>query len=74
MKPDWGTANAPEWAMWLAQDANGYWFWYSERPYLGKDGWYLRKYSKFSLATSQLYKAKQWKKSLEQRPDNKDEI
>lgn len=26
----WRTA--PNWAMWLAQDKTGEWFWYAERP------------------------------------------
>lgn len=30
MKPDW--KNAPSWALWLAQDKSGDWYWYASRP------------------------------------------
>jgi len=30
MKPEW--KDAPKWANWLAQDANGDWYWYKEKP------------------------------------------
>lgn len=30
MKPDWKTA--PEWAQWLAMDADGGWRWYAIEP------------------------------------------
>ena len=30
MKPDW--KDAPEWAMWLAMDGDGWWGWYEEEP------------------------------------------
>jgi len=30
MKPDW--KDAPEWAMYLAQDESGKWYWYSHKP------------------------------------------
>ncbi|QHJ83069.1 MAG: hypothetical protein [Caudoviricetes sp.] len=38
-KPNW--CDAPVWAKWLAQDSDGEWFWYSEKPSLpaGKSGW-----------------------------------
>lgn len=31
-KPSW--RDAPEWAQWLAMDAEGKWFWYESKPYL----------------------------------------
>lgn len=31
-KPDW--KDAPEWAMWLAQDEDGKWDFYSEKPFV----------------------------------------
>lgn len=39
-KPHWG--DAPKWAKWLAQDSDGEWFWYSERPFLPAEsaGWW----------------------------------
>lgn len=30
MKPDW--KDAPEWANWLAMDADGKWYWYENNP------------------------------------------
>lgn len=30
VKPKWSTA--PTWAKWLAQDNDGAWYWYEERP------------------------------------------
>lgn len=33
MKPDW--KDAPAWAQYLAQDFNGEWFWYENKPYMG---------------------------------------
>lgn len=38
-KPNW--KDAPKFAKWLAQDSDGEWFWYAERPCLpaGKSGW-----------------------------------
>lgn len=30
MKPSW--SNAPEWAAYLARDADGLWFWYEVQP------------------------------------------
>lgn len=39
MKPDW--KDAPEWAQWLAQDKDGRWFWYQNKPALLDDCWDL---------------------------------
>lgn len=37
MKPDW--KDAPEWAQWLAMDANGFWWWYEEEPVVSEKAW-----------------------------------
>lgn len=37
MKPDW--KDAPDWAMWLAQDTNGDWYWYEIEPTFMGDEW-----------------------------------
>jgi hypothetical protein len=29
-KPDWG--KAPDWANWCAQDQDGQWYWYKNKP------------------------------------------
>lgn len=41
MKPDW--KDAPEWAQWLAMDADGLWAWYASEPrrILDSDMWQL---------------------------------
>lgn len=38
-KPDW--KDAPEWAQWLARDADGEWYWYEKQPIL-VSGWYVQ--------------------------------
>lgn len=30
IRPSWSTA--PAWARWLAQDGDGSWYWYADRP------------------------------------------
>lgn len=37
MKPDW--KDAPEWARWLAMDADGDWFWFEDRPSCNRKAW-----------------------------------
>lgn len=39
MKPDW--KDAPEWAKWLAMDADGHWYWFEGEPKLREDCWRL---------------------------------
>ncbi len=34
-KPKW--KDAPEWANFRAQDANGYWYWYEKKPVIDAD-------------------------------------
>jgi hypothetical protein len=36
MKPDW--KDAPDWANYLAQDFDGEWHWFEERPYYDYSG------------------------------------
>lgn len=38
MKPDW--KDAPEWAMWLAMDMDGEWYWFEKAPVKGMVCWY----------------------------------
>lgn len=35
-KPEW--SEAPEWAMWLAQDFDGAWWWYANEPQVSDTG------------------------------------
>lgn len=65
MKPDW--KDAPEWAQYLALDADGVWYWYEKKPFKlddMTDGWYSR-YGRVEQASS----FAPWRKSLEQRPN-----
>lgn len=52
-KPDW--KDAPEWAEWLAQDADGAWWWFQNEPEQrggGEDGrWHPLTTGKFYRAT-----------------------
>lgn len=36
-KPDW--KDAPEWANWLAGDADGTWYWFKDKPDFDIDCW-----------------------------------
>ena len=64
MKPDW--KDAPEWAQWLAMDANGQWAWHENRPLIRgtikpATEYWTSKGGKQYLATG-------WIFSLERRP------
>lgn len=61
MKPKW--EDAPEWAKFLAMDADGIWFWYENRPFLGSGRFMnnggLAEWARFSP---------DWPSTLESRP------
>ncbi|HPS39448.1 MAG TPA: hypothetical protein PL124_08570 [Candidatus Cloacimonadota bacterium] len=62
-KPDW--KDAPDWAKWLAMDANGIWGWYSNKPTIVDelDGEWFSDTGKWEeVSTSG------WEKTLEKRP------
>lgn len=65
-KPEW--KDAPEWAMWLAQDGDGFWCWFQKKPYLpeGLRDWLWNNGTEYEIAG--LDKAGEWRKSLERRP------
>ncbi len=49
MKPDW--KDAPEWANYLAQYPDGYWFWYEVKPYsMDNGGWYVDGDTRYAFA------------------------
>jgi hypothetical protein len=65
MKPDW--KDAPEWANWLAMDANGTWHYYEHEPEISINpnievwqakGMYRRVFKRF----------KNWQSTREKRP------
>lgn len=58
-KPDW--KDAPEWAQYLAMDADGAWYWYELRPIALRDSWAPN-------GRSQLAAIQPWLSSLESRP------
>lgn len=65
MKPDWNLA--PEWANYLAQDGDGAWWWYENRPKVSKFGpYWTEPRGKFELAAGATYNS--WNNSLEVRP------
>jgi len=67
-KPSWD--NAPEWANWLAQDANGDWYWYKERPIPDSRDhiWTHKKYGyKHERALTPYIK--EWYNVIERRPE-----
>lgn len=59
MKPDW--KDAPEWANWLAMDANGKWVWHASKPEKSYGGW-------SATGWYEVAKVKNYYNSLEQRP------
>lgn len=42
-KPDW--KDAPEWAQYLAMDADGKWYWYEKQPILVRGRWTRAKWT-----------------------------
>lgn len=69
-KPDWSTA--PNWAKWVAQDADGQWIWFDdEKPVASaphgrwQTGW-LNMYKETGIYTA---KRGDWIRTLEGRPE-----
>lgn len=60
MKPDW--KDAPEWAQWLAQDANGIWYWHENEPHIAGKSWWS------DGEHRAVEKRREWRETLEQRP------
>jgi hypothetical protein len=65
MKPDW--KDAPAWAMWLAQDKVGEWYFYEALPYAWGDQWMSPNWR--SRRVSFANKNPDWKNTLEKRPE-----
>lgn len=64
MKPKW--SDAPDWAKYLAMDANGEWYWYKSKPKKLKDCdcWSGGKYGYYAGNSFE-----GWKQTLEARPE-----
>ncbi len=62
MKPDW--SEAPEWANYVAMDADGEWFWYADKPCIANSAWLPDKgrWEPFEVYHDD------WRKTLEPRP------
>lgn len=43
MKPSWN--EAPDWATYLAMDADGQWHWYEVKPYWADGEWLIVEYT-----------------------------
>lgn len=65
MKPDW--KDAPEWAQWVAMDADGDWWWYENKPEFDgeSDRWVL---PENDFGRSIQCEKKESEDSLERRP------
>jgi hypothetical protein len=70
-KPHW--VDAPEWAQWLGQDADGQWWWHEFRPKpesfteRGEPEFWHSVNSQYDWARSTPVKG-DWKETLEHRP------
>ena len=64
MRPSWN--DAPEWANWLAMDADGEWYWFEREPEIEGDGWDQDK--GMSENRHELASVDSWTRSLERRP------
>ena len=65
LKPNWD--DAPDWANWLAQDKNGVWTWFENKPLVELvHGKFVSNYpvARFGKASD----VKSWQQTLEQRP------
>lgn len=62
MKPSWN--DAPEWANYLAMDADGQWYWYSGKPNASIE----RDMFSSKAGICELAKTNKWHESLEKRP------
>lgn len=63
-KPEWNE-DTPKWANWLAQDQNGIWFWWKDRPIPSYGLWGLG--GKFLRASHDDFN-ENWRDTLEPRP------
>ena len=68
-KPGW--SKAPEWAQWLAQDEDGSWCFYKVRPSMDCDIWgeEARHDEYVEACNGCLPAGRDWRQTLEQRPD-----
>lgn len=66
-KPSWD--DAPKWAEWLAQDADGQWNWFDEEPYMDLKEWCIAYQEMVGKARrGALVAGLDWRQTLERRP------
>lgn len=66
-KPSWD--DAPEWAQWLAQDADGEWRAFKNFPKTGPDHWFSsERISKGKMSKGTIPAGHDWRQTLEARP------
>lgn len=63
MKPSWN--DAPEWAQWLAKDADEMWYWHEKQPYKS----YERGEWKSAGRSKMIEDGIDWWNSCEARPE-----
>lgn len=62
-KPSW--SEAPSWAMWLAQNDDGQWYWYENKPLVCINmGYHCAERGRYEEATCE----EDWDDTLESRP------
>ncbi len=69
MKPEW--KDAPKWANWLAQDANGDWYWYKEKPEPDSANhiWHIVAKFGYKYRRALMPYVEKWYHTLESRPE-----
>jgi hypothetical protein len=69
-KPEW--KDAPKWASWLAQDGNGDYAWYEEKPVADEESksweWVNAATTEWKLADRTTELSEGWRDTLEHRP------
>jgi len=65
-KPSW--KDAPEWALWLAMDQDGCWWWYRHKPKRFEGEWWPREPSFGGVDFSRVDFIEGWEDTLEKRP------
>jgi hypothetical protein len=66
-QPNWD--DAPEWANWVAQDFNGAWHWFKNKPLAGNHkGWTNGYWGYKEQRNSPVLESIEWQQTLQQRP------
>jgi len=70
-KPSWLDADVPEWANYLAQDRDGLWFWYSDKPVKDIANSFWLAFIGQTHGAGFRKPNENWQDTLEQRPEEK---